>query len=317
MQPKENSSPYFEQARSVTPPTLTNEQIMIQNLQGQIAQQSVLYQQLKEAMENPDPARQLFSRDRTQEPKLPLPERFNGNRKLYRTFSQQVKTILLLNATRFPSDESKILFIGSLLTGDAAHWFEATTRNNPQMTFQAFNELFSQLFSDPHTVTTARREIRALAQGTMSASVFCTKFLALSADTGFNEPALIDLFRSNLSPAIKDVLATSAECPCTLNEFIKYVITIDNRLYERKLESRLGPRSLPPMPFQRHRGPAQLPAPMEIDAIGSTTVKKHPRGPLSQDEKDRRRREGLCLYCGRSGHLALNCLAKNRQTRDS
>jgi Retrotransposon gag protein len=27
-----------------------------------------------------------------------------------------------------------------------------------------------------------------------------------------------------------------------------------------------------------------------------------PRGPLSQEEKDRRRREGLCLYCGESGH---------------
>jgi Ty3 transposon capsid-like protein len=315
MQPDENSSPYFEQARSVTPPTLTNEQLMIRNLQGQIAQQSVLYQQLKEAIENPDPGRQFFSRDRTHEPKLPLPERFNGNRKLYRTFSQQVKTILVLNASRFPTDESKILFIGSLLTGDAAHWFEATTRHDSQITFQTFNDLFSQLFSDPHTVTTARREIRSLAQGTMSASVFCTKFLALSADTGFNEPALIDLFRSNLSPAIKDVLATSADCPSTINEFIKYVITIDNRLFERKLESRLGPRSFSPMPFQRHRGPAQIPVPMELDAIASATVNKPSRGPLSQDEKDRRRRGGLCLYCGKAGHLALQCPAKNRPAR--
>jgi hypothetical protein len=32
--------------------------------------------------------------------------------------------------------------------------------------------------------------------------------------------------------------------------------------------------------------------------------------PLSQGEKDRRRREGLCFYCGSSKHKLLECPIK-------
>jgi len=32
-----------------------------------------------------------------------------------------------------------------------------------------------------------------------------------------------------------------------------------------------------------------------------------PRGPLSAEERQRRRDNNLCLYCGNGGHLAQNC----------
>jgi 6-phosphogluconolactonase/glucosamine-6-phosphate isomerase/deaminase len=39
---------------------------------------------------------------------------------------------------------------------------------------------------------------------------------------------------------------------------------------------------------------------MEID-----TTRR--RGPLSEEEKQRRRANRLCLYCGGPGHIAMNC----------
>src|SRR3978361_1223819 len=39
-------------------------------------------------------------------------------------------------------------------------------------------------------------------------------------------------------------------------------------------------------------------------------LQKPTHGKLSQAEKDRRRREGLCLYCGKPGHYANNCYEK-------
>ena len=39
---------------------------------------------------------------------------------------------------------------------------------------------------------------------------------------------------------------------------------------------------------------------MEIDAA-------HRRGPLSEAEKQRRRANRLCLYCGGPGHIAIHC----------
>ena len=42
------------------------------------------------------------------------------------------------------------------------------------------------------------------------------------------------------------------------------------------------------------------PTPMEIESTQR-------RGPLSDAEKQRRRVHRLCLYCGRPGHIAVNC----------
>ena len=50
------------------------------------------------------------------------------------------------------------------------------------------------------------------------------------------------------------------------------------------------------------------PVPMEI---GSVTKFK----PLTEEEKNRRRREGLCMYCGKAGHVALRCPAKQHPVR--
>jgi hypothetical protein len=43
--------------------------------------------------------------------------------------------------------------------------------------------------------------------------------------------------------------------------------------------------------------------PMEVDA----TTSSRPFSPLTPAEKDRRRKEGLCMYCGVKGHIARAC----------
>ncbi len=40
-----------------------------------------------------------------------------------------------------------------------------------------------------------------------------------------------------------------------------------------------------------------------------------PHAKLSEEEKNRRRREGKCLYCGGNGHLAITCPLKKGVTR--
>ncbi len=82
---------------------------------------SQIYDALNERMQKQEELIRLLQSEKQQrEPKLPLPERFTGNRQSYRTFRNQVDTIFHLNASRFTDDRSRILFIGSLLSGDAA-----------------------------------------------------------------------------------------------------------------------------------------------------------------------------------------------------
>jgi hypothetical protein len=43
--------------------------------------------------------------------------------------------------------------------------------------------------------------------------------------------------------------------------------------------------------------------------------KTQPRGPLDAQEKERRKREGLCLYCGEKGHLVSECPKPRKSSR--
>jgi hypothetical protein len=52
---------------------------------------------------------------------------------------------------------------------------------------------------------------------------------------------------------------------------------------------------------------ASGPEPMQIDAARYK--------PLSQWEKDRHRREGLCYYCGSSKHKLLECPIKPKELK--
>ena len=103
--------------------------------------------------------------------------------------------------------------------------------------------------------------------------------------------------------------------PPTLEKAIQDAVAADNRIFE--LRSSRGPyrNDMPINPSTQI--PASEPAlrptsspavpnsdPMIIDA--AIPVSKH-RAPLTQEERQRRRENGLCLYCGNPDHIAISC----------
>ena len=109
----------------------------------------------------------------------------------------------------------------------------------------------------------------------------------------------------------KDLLLTFPEDPKSLTEAISRAVRCDNRLFERRSErqqlmvrSRLEPTyaSVATIPLSKKSSnitPMGAPTPMEIEATRR-------RGPLSDEEKQRRRANRLCLYCGGPAHIAIN-----------
>ena len=97
-----------------------------------------------------------------------------------------------------------------------------------------------------------------------------------------------------------------------MTKAISRMVRCDNRLFKRRSERQFQmPRtrseptyaSVVAKPFRRelfNTSPTNTPTPMEID-----TTRR--RGPLSEEEKQRRRANRLCLYCGEPGHIAVNC----------
>ncbi len=86
-------------------------------------------------------------------------------------------------------------------------------------------------------------------------------------------------------------------------QFVHLAIQIDNLMRSRRPGSRsaTSSRNLCLPRYYSHMT-ADSSEPMQLTLHQST---KHPR--LTEEEKERRRSQRLCLYCGEAGHFRQNC----------
>ena len=213
--------------------------------------------------------------------------------------------------------------IGTLLSGTALAWFAPLLEKKSPLlnNFDEFIKEFQANFGDTDSVRTVINKLRRLRQGDRPASAYAADFRLLASDIPWDEEALMDQFRYGLRNDVKDLLLTFHEDPKSLTEAISRAVRCDNRLFERRSERQQAyasrPRteqtyasivaSTPQMPSQTpHTTPISGPTPMEIDVARR-------RGPLSEAEKQRRRANRLCLYCGGPGHIAISCPHRPRR----
>ncbi|SGZ26524.1 BQ5605_C024g09932 [Microbotryum silenes-dioicae] len=231
---------------------------------------------------------------------LAKPDKYDGKEKVkFKTFITQIKFYIFGNPSSFPTDESKIAFIISHLTGDAFQHFEhainAKDDSKPEWltNYQKFLDQAELVLGDPdyrnnltHIVTVGLESGRthcALPQGSQAQ-------LALHDD------------------------------PQDLQSLIELAIKVDNKLhlarhrtnastqfrqtnwqYSHSVNSPL--RTSPVSQLQANPSTANTsgPAPMDLDATRSR------RGPLSEEEKLRRRTNRLCMWCASDQHLRDQC----------
>ena len=102
--------------------------------------------------------------------------------------------------------------------------------------------------------------------------------------------------------------------PVTLQDLRKLVQTIDHRYWERKAEvireanptSRVDPRNDPKIVKNPEAAPKNK-AP-EIPKPGPELIGKLGKdGKLTPQERQRRMDNSLCLFCGKTGHIAKEC----------
>ncbi|KAI0037945.1 hypothetical protein FA95DRAFT_1506271 [Auriscalpium vulgare] len=114
------------------------------------------------------------------------------------------------------------------------------------------------------------------------------------------------MFYRGLKDEVKDLLVGLHE-PTVFNEYVALSIMADNRVHRRALEKKQdsgkGKGKQTPIATAR---PSQSSSFSNASPASSSNAPT-PRAPLTQEEKDRRRREGLCLYCGLGKHLISNC----------
>ncbi|KAH9263027.1 hypothetical protein BASA83_013665 [Batrachochytrium salamandrivorans] len=217
------------------------------------------------------------------EPKAALPDKFDGSRRSFRGFINQLELVFQLQDQRYDTDRKKIATLGTLLTDKALSWY------NPYI-----------------------ERPEHYAQGNQPCAIYAAEFRQLTADIDWNDAALRSQFYSGLSSEIKDHLV-HCETSISLSVAMDQAIRIDNRIVERRQEQQYVSRPFrrnPPLSHFVPRSNTNQYSPTINQRMTWTLISPggaHLHPSKGNDGMSQR----LCLVCGQSGHLKATCPKSN------
>jgi hypothetical protein len=308
-EPSRQPSPSFAQG-PIDPATFQQQMFMMMNLLTQS-----IAAQTRQPSATP-------AHNTSKEPKVKDPETFHGQRDTLNAFLTECELIFELQPSRFVDNRTKVSYMISLLRGTPLLAVRPLLSQIPRPIiledFALFVDYLRTNYGDPDEKGTARRKLKALRQIGPASSYFA-EFQQYIAIPGWkDQDPIVDRAIDGLKPYLKDEVARTGLQPRSLSDLISFIVPLDNRLYEREQERRRETKETNSKPItssgtttvtrptpnvgQYNRGPLNT----GTRPVGSPAT-AIPRGPLSAEERQRRRDNNLCLYCGNGGHLAQNC----------
>ncbi|THY39196.1 hypothetical protein D6C98_10097 [Aureobasidium pullulans] len=223
----------------------------------------------------------------------------------------------------------KTLFATTYLRGRAQHWMKPMLMkyldgkgdtDGILGSFAKFKEEIRRIFGISNEDKVAVRLIQHVRQHT-SASDYAAKFQEYAQVTGWDDSALMTMYRRGLKENVKDELMRTAGKVEDLDDLIRASITIDDDLYERAMEKRhdVAPRG--------RAGYVPYRASNNFNKGNKRNQYQDPYGPMPMelDVTEGRRSNGkkqfkgkstmTCYGCGKKGHMARDCHSKNKVPR--
>ncbi|KAF8748622.1 Retrotransposon gag protein [Rhizoctonia solani] len=186
---------------------------------------------------------------------------------------------------------------------EARQWLTRMLAWGPRALIQSvedFRTEFLAAFGNPDATQAAERQITHLTQ-TGTCAEYITKFRTIAMDLDWNDAALRGQFARGLHWEVSRLIATQERRPTTLLELQNAALVIDNALCEERA-------SHPP---KGNKSGASTTTPNRGASTGQQATRP---GRLSSDpnfvskeEQNRRRAEGLCIKCGKTGHKFAEC----------
>src|SRR5947199_7286124 len=252
--------------------------------------------------------------------KVHPPDVFEGKRGTVEAFLMQLELYYGFHTQQLTAHVDKILFACSYMRGAAFEWAQGYVEDylkHPGVTnedrreemdelfkaYTSFEKELRAIFGNPNRVQEAERQLGNLRQ-TGSVADYVAEFRKLEARVDWDDAAKKARFYEGLKNYIKDAML-QVDPPKTLIKLIELAIRIDNRYNERTMEKRtFGNISS----FVQYRKRQSMPRkdpyglrPMEVDLLAKDN---------SNQEKQRRTNEKLCLNCGKPGHYIRDCQQK-------
>lgn len=246
--------------------------------------------------------------------KIKEPRTFTGKREELIPFLSELRNAITLQRGALASDHDKALYMNAFLKkpGPPDSWWNGVEKSRPALLqdFDALLEDFTTHFQDPDLRATKQRELDALEQKG-SASNYAARFLELCTYLDLTDETKQDYFKRGLKFPVLQGLAFVVPPPVDLDALIALAIRIDNNLYALELQkqkkqttkTRSNTHQRPTSPIsyttRTHGDTSLATVPMEVDAV------RHQ--PLTNTERERRKKNNLCLYCGGTGHKVNDC----------
>jgi len=254
---------------------------------------------------------------------IPDPDTFDGTREKLRPFITKLRLKIAGNTNKFPDIQHQLRYAFSFLRGPAYDTMEPHLFEN-RINFSSleeFTETLRIVFGDPDEVKTAVRKLEALRQNNREFSQYYAEFQRLITILQYDDQAKYHALERGLNREIKDALVhQDSPSEETFAQFVARLNRLDNRIRARKQEQNTG---------RSANTPRLIPTTSAIQGspsteVGTTDVGTHPgpmnisanRGKITAAERARRIAQGLCNYCGGTGHFAAQCPARpNRPLR--
>ncbi len=118
------------------------------------------------------------------EPRVSLPEKFDGDRTKLQDFVKQVRLVFCLQPHKYATEETQVGLIGSLLTGTALSWFSSLLEKDFPLlaNLDQFLEEFNKTFGERDRALIAITKLRTLQQRSRLASAYVAEFQQLACD---------------------------------------------------------------------------------------------------------------------------------------
>jgi Retrotransposon gag protein len=299
---------------SDTPATPDPHRELLQQLSEQLATANARLAALE--AERQQPLADRLAKD----PKIVPPPEFSGKISEYRNFIAQCTLTFTMCPNTYTDDEKKVLFIISRLRGTALSWAREIAENENhklRKDYAAFKTTLSSIYLDQNYRELCENKLNALKQ-TKSAASYYVEFTTLSAPLELNDGALCLNFYRGLHDDVKDDMAIVGRAS-TYDALVKQAISLDQRRHQRRIETKSESGSSsrgqkqsrsPPNASNTpaSNAPKQNIAPAKTVKPGTAkTSESKPHGPLSDEEKARRKRLNLCSYCADPKHGVADC----------
>ncbi|KAG9223588.1 hypothetical protein CCMSSC00406_0009219 [Pleurotus cornucopiae] len=186
-------------------------------------------------------------------PKMARPEVFDGERAKCRGFIRNIEVYIFVNAYQFPNEATKVLYLLSYVQGKKVdnwkntmttkvlEWTRTHIHDEQVSSFRRICRSLQEAFGDPNPRDTAVTALTHLHQRSDTAEDYVMKFNAHKDDTGYNDVALVELFKRGLNAGLLTRIYGRRPLPTNCEEWQDEAIALDRQWREAQAYAKTAP----------------------------------------------------------------------------